>query len=589
MSDRTQVIPNNARLFKLVKDASQGKLALPQFQRSFVWRPDDIKELLVSVFKGYFIGALLVMDMDPDKAPFGIRPVEGCEIDESELKRITSKLLLDGQQRITSMYYAFYAPDVPLKGYRKNSTIFFLNLREFLEGNIEEAITYNTRDKCKLHELERGDWQYENLVLPLRDVLDWHAWSGAYMLWLASMQDDQLSDWALTHKSNWDERVLSVFGYETTLLSLPKIDHGNREQLEEICTIFEKLNSTGVQLNVFDLLTARLYPEGIYIDTLWQEACEDSDIFTQFSNVDQSAFGLLLLRFIGLVRNVDVKSQALINLSPVDFESDWRKAVQYFDEAYMRLISLQEDGFGVFNEKWLPHSTIIPVLAALLAKRDELQDSQKAFATRVIQWWYWGAVFTVRYTGSVETVSVRDYGEICRYIENQDMYPEVFRNVKDVIIRDEAVFPLFEVERASNTIYKGVMCLLARNGAKDFRHDESIAFSQLEDHHIFPQSFVKSKLTAPSLGLTGTTLYNTIVNRTLISAATNRSISNKAPSVYLHNADIIPQDRKREILGRHFIDTAGCDALENDNYEEFLRARQAAIVATIRSMFEGMP
>ena len=540
MTSHTSVTPANTRLFSLVKEASEGKLALPQFQRSFVWSPEDVKELLLSVFKQYFIGSLLLMDIDPHSPPFALRAVEGSEISEQLLRGVSSRLLLDGQQRITSLYYAFYAPDIPLKGRKKNPTRFFVDLKKFFEDDVDNAIFYKPENKCKQYELEVGSWQFENLIVPLKELRDWSKWRGAYTRWLATCPKE-LAEWTINQSPAWDKKINSVFNYDTSVLTLSKIDANNSYQLEEICTVFEKLNSTGVTLTVFDLLTARLYPKGIHLDKLWNEALEKSEIFSQFVSVDKSAFGVLILRCIALMRGVDLKSKALINLSDVNFNRDWWRAIRYFDEAHTRLISLQDDGFGVFNQKWLPYTTTIPVLAALLAQRDSLDSSKKSHATQAIQWWYWGAVFTGRFTGPVETITQRDYSDLRKYFENKEQYPEVFQEIHSEILRDKADFSLLQVARSTNIRYRAIMCLLALNGARDFRMNESITFSQLEDHHIFPRSWLKNNHTETTLGGGLTVLHNTIVNRTLISAETNRAISSKPPSEYLHDGNIIAQ------------------------------------------------
>ena len=588
MTSHINVTPTNQRLFPLVKEASEGKLALPQFQRSFVWSPEDVKDLLLSVFKQYFIGSLLLMDIDPHSPPFALRAVEGSEISEQSLRGVSSRLLLDGQQRITSLYYAFYAPDIPLKGRAKNPTRFFIDLKKFFEDDVDNAIFYKPENRCKQYEFEVGDWQFKNLIVPLKELLAWSRWSGAYAVWLAD-EKDRLVEWTKNRKPVWDKKVNSVFNYDTSVLTLSKIDANNSYQLEEVCTVFEKLNSTGVTLTVFDLLTARLYPKGIHLDELWSEALEKSKIFSQFVNIDKSAFGVLILRCIALMRGVDLKSKALINLSDFNFSRDWRRAICYFDEAYTRLTSLQDDGFGVFNQKWLPYTTIIPVLAALLAQRDSLDSSKKAHATQAIQWWYWGAVFTVRFSGPVETVTHRDYNELKKYFEDKEQYPEVFREIHSDILRDEADFSLLQVARSSNILYRAIMCLLALNGARDFRKNESITFSELEDHHIFPKSYLKTNYTKATLGNDLTTLRNTIVNRTLISTETNRAISSKPPGEYVHDDSVIAQDKLREILHRHFIDDESIEALEQNEYEIFLLQRETVILERIKSLFNEMP
>lgn len=583
----TNTTPSNQKLFDLVKDAGEGKLALPQFQRSFVWSPGDVQELLVSVFKQYFIGSLLVMTIDPANPPFSVRPVEGSDIRDATLRGISYRLLLDGQQRITSLYYAFYAPNIPLKGRSKNPTRFFVDLKKFFEGDVDNAIFYRPKNKCKQDELKVGDWQFQNLIVPLTELQDgssWSRWSGEYSVWLSKKNAHQkLADWTTDSR-----KVDSVFNYETPVLTLSS-DGSNNYQLEEICTIFEKLNSTGVTLTVFDLLTARLYPKGIHLDELWNEA-EESKIFSQFvDRIDKSAFGKLVLRCIALMRGVEIKSKTLVNLSHENFECDWRMAIRYFDEAYTRLTSLQDDGFGVFDQKWLPYTTMIPVLAALLARRDSLDSFKKAQATQAIQWWYWGAVFTGRFTGPVETFTQRDYNDLTKYFEDNEQYPEVFREVHSGILRDEADFSLLQVARSGNTLYKAVMCLLVLNDARDFRKNESITFSRLEDHHIFPRSWLRKNHTETNLDGSLTALHNTIVNRTLISAETNRAISSKSPGDYLHDDSIIAQDKVREILQRHFIDDGSLQALEQNEYEQFLLQRQSAILTRIKALFNGMP
>ena len=589
MPTHSNVTPTNQRLFPLVQEASEGKLALPQFQRSFVWSPDDVQELLLSVFKQYFIGSLLMMEIDPYNPPFSVRAVEGSNISETSLRGISSRLLLDGQQRITSLYYAFYAPNIPLKGRRKNPTIYFVDLNKFFENDADNAIFYKSRDRCSTEELELGDWQFQRLVVPLKEMLDWSAWSGKYAVWLAQENVERLAEWTTKYKSVWDERVNSVFNFDTSVLTLSKIEEDNNGQLEEICTVFEKLNSTGVTLTVFDLLTARLYPKGVYLDRLWNEALEKSEIFSQFDNIDKSAFGVLILRCIALMRGVDLKSKALINLSHVNFNRDWLKTINYFDQAYTRLTSLQDDGFGVFNQKWLPYTTIIPLLAALLARRDTLDASKKSHATQAIQWWYWGAVFTGRFTGPVETVTQRDYNDLRKYFEDDEHYPEVFQDVHSEILRKEARYSMMHVERSSNTLYKAIMCLLALNGARDFRKNESIIFSQLEDHHIFPKGYLRTNYAKATLGNNLSTLRNTIVNRTLISAETNRSIGSRSPSEYLCDESIIAQDKLSYILQRHFIDPESLEALKQNEYELFLLGRESAILKRVNSLFGDMP
>lgn len=127
--------PQTPRLIRLVREVHEGTIALPDFQRSFVWKIRDVRELLISVFKGYFIGVFLTLKIDPENPPFGYRPVEGVD----RVIRPT-ELVLDGQQRPTSLHYVLYSPDIPLRD-TKYPYVFFLDLETLYNSrSIEEAI-----------------------------------------------------------------------------------------------------------------------------------------------------------------------------------------------------------------------------------------------------------------------------------------------------------------------------------------------------------------------------------------------------------------------------------------------------------------
>ena len=128
--------PTKESLVTLVARACQGHVALPEFQRSFIWERRAVEELLVSIFNEYFIGSLLTLTVSPDSIPFRARAIEGIE---NDVPIRPDKMVLDGQQRITSIYYALYGPDISLKStsypYR-----FFLDTKAAVDGRWDDAI-----------------------------------------------------------------------------------------------------------------------------------------------------------------------------------------------------------------------------------------------------------------------------------------------------------------------------------------------------------------------------------------------------------------------------------------------------------------
>lgn len=108
-----EITPTKRRLDRLIEDAAEGTMCLPNFQRDFVWRRDEVADLVRSVLRGYFIGSLLLLHSDPRNPPFAPEPVRGAKPPKSPVE--PKLLILDGQQRVTSMLYALTAPDLGLK------------------------------------------------------------------------------------------------------------------------------------------------------------------------------------------------------------------------------------------------------------------------------------------------------------------------------------------------------------------------------------------------------------------------------------------------------------------------------------------
>lgn len=162
----------------------------------------------------------------------------------------------------------------------------------------------------------------------------------------------------------WNRAVGVIRQFYVPTIEVPKIKRDDADGIAEVCAIFEKLNSTGVALSVYDLLTARLYRFGVDLHRLWQQAVEDNELLRQFSGGDPDIYSVLVLRTLALIREQGVKSKSLINLRPEGFEKDWQTAVLYIEKALKRATSTSQDGFGAFAQKWLPYSTMMPVLAA---------------------------------------------------------------------------------------------------------------------------------------------------------------------------------------------------------------------------------
>ena len=545
-----EIIPDKRKVTGLVEAAHEGKICLPNFQRDFVWTREEVADLVRSIIRGYFIGSLLLLRCDANNPPFA--PVFLRGSDPTSRDPRPELLILDGQQRLSSLIYALTAPDLSLKDSSQRRW-FFVNLNVLLSEPDSDDVVFD-RAKRELRGLDNAETQYEQRMLPCTVLLTqqgFYKWRDGFEDWLRQTDPEMLDMYRSDWRDSWTSAVAAFQTFEVPLVELPRVDDSDSESIGRVCAIFEKLNSTGVDLSVYDLLTARLYRDGIRLHDLWKEAINAHPLLRAWSKgkADEHKFGVLVLRTLALLRGLDPKPRILIDLKPEGFEDDWRRAAAAMERALELTTIVGPDGFGVFAEKWLPGFGLIPILAAL---RAEIEDRKLGEQERAeLRRWYWCNVFMERYSSAVESKSRKDYLEMTRHWLEDGPEAECFREAEDLLgapgfrIRDSASY--------ASARYSGVFCLLALRNARDWRRGEDIRLQELQDHHIFPKAFLKRH------DITKRVDVNTIANRTLISDETNGKIKDKAPGAYINAADIFPSGANRELMEPHFIgeDTAG--------------------------------
>lgn len=582
--DDMEIIPDKRKVVGLVEQAYKGDICLPNFQRDFVWTRDEVADLVRSIVRGYFIGSLLLLRCDRNNPPFAPIFLRGAQPSHREPK--PELLILDGQQRLSSLIYVLTAPDLSLKDSRQRRW-FFLDLNRLLAEPDSDDIIFD-RARRELRGLDNAVTQYEQHIIPCTELLTqekFFAWRDGFEDWLSHTAPDSLGQYRSEWRDGWTRAATAFQAFEAPLVELPRIDDSDTESIGRVCAIFEKLNSTGVDLSVYDLLTARLYRSGIRLHDLWDEACKIHPRLLAWSRgkADVHKLGVLVLRTLALLRGLDPKPRILIDLAPAGFETDWRRASAAIERALELTEHVGPDGFGVFAGKWLPGFGLMPILAALRAVIDDgrLGEHERADLRR----WYWCNVFMERYSSAVESKSRKDYQEMTRHWLEEGPEPEVFREAQTLIgapgfrIRGSASY--------ASAVYSGVFCLIALRNARDWRRGEDIRLQELQDHHIFPKAYLKRH------GLTKTIDVNSIANRTLISDETNGKIKDKAPADYLADEAIFPSGVSSHLLAPHFMNRgalpllhAAVEALSPSEavhlYGQFLNSREALMIEAIR-------
>ncbi len=534
---------NPEKLLTLVEEAYKAKIVLPEFQRSFVWSREDIEELLASILRGYFIGTFLMINTKSEekKALFPYRPIEGLKTVNSKAfpgNHDIVRLVLDGQQRLTSLFYVLYEPKIPLRGSRSPYR-FYLKLDFIRGGQLEDSIRgISLNDKQGLSEMEEK--VEKGQAIPFQIFRD----TTIFNDWLYDSKRELSSD---------ERKILLHYYKNFSDFMVPVISISEDAGKENIINIFERINRTGIRLSLFDLAVARLHPKEINLRKLWRDFSEKNETLAKIIKPE------FILKVIALWHDKEPKKSALLDiadeLDAQEFQKQWEEACHWLLEAYKRLTS--PEGYGAISPKWIPYTTLLVPLAVLLKKISEKGHKQEMY--RKIDSWYWGSVFGRRYDQAVESTTHRDVREVSEWLEGGPCPEWIEKFQADQV-------DLLGATEQRSSIYRGAICLVVKMGAKDFVSGQPPIFSQCQDDHIFPKGI-----------FTYEKHINSVLNRTLIWKRSNQSKSNKKPSVYLN--DLYEQwgrneHELRKILDSHLISEEAERGMKEDNFDIFIKSRR---------------
>ena len=587
--------PKSETLDSLLPDIHKHKIALPNFQRAWIWEPEMVRDLLVSVAYRYPAGSLLTMPIN--KTGFALRPFEGSG---DTLKASPTHMILDGQQRLTSLYQSLFQPDGVKRQGRTHH--FYLDIPVLLSLTSESSngvqpfevalffITEDRRSGRKMryeglkprYELDNFEQEVEAGAFPLHLVYNNDGlarWKERYLLKLTNGTNDLQHFMALNNQ--WEKLILPWLQRLRTY-RFPVVELNEQMPLGAICHIFEKVNSTGVPLDVFDLCNAILWAQGFELNKRWgvtQLQLKDKLPMQPLSGT-QFLQGLSLLDSLNRKRaeqdreiSINCRKQDLMVMNRQTVEKWWPILVDGYKEAAKFMVE-----HGILAQRILPYTTLIVPLSAIFADILQRKGSLHVGAAwPKINRWYWCSVFSQRYSSQVETASAKDFEQVLNWIDGGDT-PDV---VKTFVFRSDY---LQEITSIRNAIYKGILCLLAQNHARDFGGGGTLStalfFDTSQDHHhIFPTDSLKTlKISDPRS--------DTIVNKTLISSSVNRSIGGRLPSLYVNEwRTKLGDDLFDEILKSHKVDP---DILASNNWERYVNDRREGLRNLISSVCGGI-
>ena len=442
-------------------------MALPDFQRDFVWDPRATEELIESILQNYPAGSLLRIK-NTSGFFFAPREVAGAPALNGHSP---SYLVLDGQQRLTSLYQALYG---------SGNHRYFINLRALLDGgDLDDCVFYlrQHRAKRRFGTIEK---QASELVFPL-EVLFGH--SIGFEEWLDQVlerrDDDRDGGRELKQKlrhlrKTW---IQNIEDYEFPVVTLDE-----KTEAEAVCTIFETLNRTGVKLSVFDLLAARFWPENVRLRDLWHDALTEYPILEEF-DVD-SYYILQAIAIFTAKAAPSCKRGDVLKMEVRQIQVGWKPVVRGVAD----MLQMLRDDCGVVLPGWLPYNPILIPAGAVFAKHEDATGPQVGAIRDKIKRWFWCSVFGQVYENAPNSQAVKDVAELTSWFAG-GAEPDSVRSFSfepDV---------LRETTARQRAVYRGCIALILRSDARDFHSGNRITASmvlekKIDDHHVFPRSYL---------------------------------------------------------------------------------------------------
>lgn len=573
---------HDKKLSELLTWVGQGKAQLPEFQRSWVWDDTKICKLIESITSGYPMGAAMFLESGGESIRFKCRKFTGVRCPDD----ITPDwLVLDGQQRLTTLYQVFMCkkPVETRLDTNKDKTIFryyYLDIEKCLDPEADrlDAIISISEKKQILSDIGRTieldlsspDREYEHLMFPLNlvfspnDIDDWRY----------AMEDHFANDnkYRLMFR-DFSQRILRpIQEYQMPVIQLTK-----ETPKEAVCQIFENVNTGGVPLTVFELVTATFAADEYDLRDDWNRICNSFKdkkltVLKDITGANFLAAMTLLVTYKNSLTDnnaVSCKKRDILRLNLEDYKANHDALVGGFESA-AAFLSHQ----GIFSERDLPYSTQLVPLAAIFAFDNEKKE-KRAFMLGhnldLLAKWYWCGVFGELYGGANEARFALDIANIFEWVSGG--------NQPDTVTRSNfQPTRLLSMQTRNSAAYKGVMALIMQDSPLDFMSGSKMDIASYLDedtdiHHIFPQAYCEGQKYPMRK-------WNSVVNKTPIYASTNRSIGGRAPSEYIKTMRNkgLTNELVVSAITSHKINF---DMLSTDNFDEYFVDRAIRLLDRI--------
>lgn len=540
---------------ELVAQMKRGDIRLPEMQRGYVWKSTQVRDLLDSLYRGYPSGTILTWQTDdPVETRDPAIKQTGGGVDRYQL-------LLDGQQRLTSMAAVLNGDLIHVKRRARPIDILF-NLNHPDNPFVMSEVHQGDEDEidAESSDIEEDDLQsrFDRMafVVKTKKLANLPHWVSVTDVFKSDgnskfLQRAGVNSFNDPNFQKWDKRLnrlrdIAKYSYRVNVLERAK-------SYEEVTEIFVRVNSLGTKLRGADLALAQItakWPGSLAQFEEFQSKCKfDLDISTHIKNLIVFATG-------------QSRFKTVHSLSQNALKDAWNKCKDGMNYAVNFIKSNAE-----IDDSFLLASPFILIPIAYYAHRKNYaltgNDAEN------LKYWAMLANAKARYSrGSTETFLDQDL----RAIRGDNQTEELLRILRAQVGRLKVLPEDLENRNTRSAYFKVMFMAFRAAGAKDWRNRIKIAPNSsgiklsLQFHHIFPKSRQREIDCSK-------TLINDISNMAFISGKTNRWINNRKPSDYLPR--LVSEMGKAE-LEKQCI-PVDKELWKLNSYEDFLRQRRALI------------
>lgn len=513
----------------LVDDIRDGKLLLPEMQRAYVWDSTQVREFFDSLYHNYPSGQFLVWDTDD--LPY----IRSLSVTGTAAPHRRPRLLLDGQQRLTSLAAVMLDKKLKVRGRSRPINIVF----NVYDPRFEVANAS--------HHPQAG----------------WISLTRLFKDGAASILRDLKLEFGTPESDAAYERVQAldnVRNYKYRLDVLEGLSY------EEVTRIFVRINSGGSHLNSADLALAQM-------SSRWQGVTEQFDGYLESIHkrgweLDYSILLRVLSAFLTNQSRLSQLFRSGRDLSVDDLQAAWKRA----QPAMTQAIDFLTHNCLIDRLSMMPTNYVLVPLAIFF---DRFGQSVTEQQTRDLRRWLYMALIWSRYSGTSETNLDQDIAALVR--ENDQPIRRMIQNIEDKVGQR----PVTERElrdQLNNSPYMLMAYVLARQAyAQDWFNGVAIGGNQaLEYHHIFPKALLKTRYNLRQ----DSRIINQVANLAFLSAQANGRISSQSPDQYL------PAIEPTRLATQSVPMDASLWTF--DQFEEFALQRRMKLANAINSLLQSL-